>query len=73
MHAFELGARRGTWFEMAKGIGAGGIVETGQHGLDPLGPLRVPAPGIVLGKTRIRSNQKHAVRLPRRAAAASWQ
>ena len=49
MHSFELGTGRGAWFEMTN-CHAGGIVETGQHGLDPLRALRVPAPGIVLGK-----------------------
>ena len=65
VHTFELGARRGAWFEMTNCNVGAGIVETGQHGLHPLGPLRMPAPRIVLGETRIRSHQQHAVRLPR--------
>ena len=50
--------------EVAHGIVGAGVVETGQHGLDPLRTLRMPAPGIVLGETRIGGHQQH-VRLPR--------
>ena len=65
VHSLELGTRGGARFEMANGIANRSIVETGQHRLDPLWPLRMPAPRIMLGKTRIRTDQQHPVRLPR--------
>ena len=65
MYFFELGSRRGAGLEVAYGIVAR-VTETRQYGPDPLRTLRMPAPGIVLGETRIGGHQQHEHRVSTR-------